>query len=143
MSWQQVCDKVFAGLFKYKTVILVKQVTSMGNGRKTISHLIITHFHDFFPWCEYVRSKQKFTNLANNYDPRQGGHLDLQWSPITQLWVNVRPFVPDFVYAIFRSFSPMDFKFKDMETMDKTLIWLTFRDRGSFVKVTGGILFQN
>ena len=75
-----------------------------------------------------------------------GGHQDLLWFPVTQMWVGFRPStsVPDLcIYNIAYSFLPMALKFSDMVIMDKTLDWLTFRDYGSIFKVTGVIMFQN
>ena len=67
------------------------------------------------------------------------GHLDLLWFPITWMWVRVRlrlsvlVSAPDFVYAIFPSFSLIAFNFSD-----NALNWLTFRGLGSNFKVAGG-----
>ena len=61
--------------------------------------------------------------------------------PSVSVCLHVSASVPDFVYMIFPTvFSLMAFKFSDMVTVDKTLNRLTFCDRGSIFKVTGGQL---
>ena len=67
------------------------------------------------------------------------GHLDLLWFPhhpnaCPSTSVCARLNLRNISY----SFSPMDFIFSDMVTMDKTLNWFTFCDNGSIFKVTGG-----
>ena len=77
----------------------------------------------------------------------EGGHLDLLWFPVTQMWVGIRP-CPRLYQTLFARYL-LHF-FADgcqiliyMVTMDKTLNWLTFCDHGSIFNVTGVIMFQN